>query len=121
MTSGKMQRMTGNSIGVLQGSRILFSDYVTNGPMWTGSGNRESRSHIDFGTPFLAPPAVIVGISLFDLDHATNMRADLVAERVTAADFMLVFRTWGDTRIARIRADWTAIGPVRDADDWDVA
>ncbi|MFT7047363.1 MAG: hypothetical protein ACJAYH_002651, partial [Celeribacter sp.] len=26
----------------------------------------------------------------------------------------------GDTRVARVRADWMAIGPVRHADDWDV-
>jgi hypothetical protein len=32
----------------------------------------------------------------------------------------LVFRTWADTRVARIRADWTAIGAVRDEEDWDV-
>ena len=26
-----------------------------------------------------------------------------------------------DTHVARIRADWTAIGQTRDEDDWDVA
>ena len=63
----------------------------------------------------------MVGISLWDMDHKTNMRADLAAENVTVAGFHLVFRTWGDTRIARVRADWTAIGPVRDEEDWDIA
>ena len=40
---------------------------------------------------------------------------------ITGTGFQLVFRTWGDTRVARVRADWTAIGPVKDDDDWDVA
>jgi hypothetical protein len=39
---------------------------------------------------------------------------------VTTEGFEIVFRTWGDTRIARIRADWMAIGAVRDEDEWDL-
>jgi hypothetical protein len=31
-----------------------------------------------------------------------------------------VFRTWGDSRVARICADWMALGSVRGEDDWDV-
>ncbi len=108
------------TIGVQQGSRVLFSDYITDGPMWTGDGERESRHHISFKDAFMAPPAVIVGISLWDTDHQANMRADLSAEVVTATGFELVFRTWGDTRIARLRADWTAMGPMRDEEAWDV-
>ena len=42
-------------------------------------------------------------------------RADLTAENVSEKGFHLVFRTWGDTRVARVRADWLAIGAVRDA------
>jgi hypothetical protein len=32
----------------------------------------------------------------------------------------MVFRTWGDTRVARVRADWMAIGEQRSDEDWDV-
>ncbi len=120
MIRSKMRRMAANSIGILQGSRVLFSDFATDGVMWTGSGDRESRYHVVFSEPFRGSPAVMVGISLWDMDHKTNMRADIAAENITETGFHLVFRTWGDTRIARIRADWTAIGPVRDADDWEV-
>ncbi len=115
-----MKRLTTGSIGIVQGSRVLFSDYADGGVMWTGQGDRESRHVISFKEPFTAPPAVMVGISMWDTDHAHNARADLSAEKITAKGFHLVFRTWGDTRVARIRADWTAIGPVRDEDDWDV-
>ncbi|PLL14118.1 hypothetical protein C0V75_01315 [Tabrizicola sp. TH137] len=115
-----MKRLSSNTIGVLQGSRVLFSDFATDGVMWTGHGDRESRFAVVFSDPFRAPPAVMVGISLWDMDHRTNMRADLTAENVTETGFHLVFRTWGDTRIARIRADWTAIGPVQDDEDWEI-
>jgi len=31
-----------------------------------------------------------------------------------------VFRTWGDSKVARIRADWMAVGEVADDDAWDL-
>lgn len=114
------KRTINGTVGIQQGTRVLFSDFATDGVMWTGSGDREIRHQISFGEPFREPPAVMLGISLWDADHATNLRADLTAEHVTARCFDLVFRTWGDTRIARLRADWTAIGPMRDPDDWDI-
>ena len=88
--------------------------------MWKGAGPRESRHMIRFSTPFAAVPAVMVGISMWDLDRETNIRADISAERITETGFEMVFKTWGDTRIARIRADWTAIGPLPDEDAWDL-
>lgn len=99
---------------------MLFSDFADGGPMWTGHGPRESRHQIAFREAFRERPAVMVAISLWDLDKETNMRADVAAEHVGPAGFDLVFRTWGDTRVARVRADWTAIGPLRDEDDWDI-
>jgi hypothetical protein len=46
---------------------------------------------------------------------------DISADMVTAEGFVIVFRTWGDTRVARVRADWLAIGGCANDDDWDVA
>lgn len=115
-----MKRITAGKVGVVQGSRVLFSDFVNGGPMWAGEGAREARAEIVFSERFLAPPAVTATISLWDFDKATNLRAEITPEQVTEACFDLVFRTWGDTRVARIRADWLAIGPVPDEDDWDL-
>lgn len=115
-----MKRITAGKVGIVQGSRVLFSDFVNDGPMWAGEGAREVRASIVFSEPFLAPPAIMTAISLWDFDKRTNLRAELAPERVVETGFDLVFRTWGDTRVARIRADWTAIGPVRDEDDWDL-
>jgi H-type lectin domain len=43
-----------------------------------------------------------------------------VAEHITPKGFHIVFRTWADTRVARVRADWLAIGALKSADEWDV-
>ena len=115
-----MRILGSHRIGIAQGTRLMFSDFADGGPMWAGTGPRESRHAVRFDQPFLEPPAMMVAISMWDLDRATNIRADLTAEAVTAAGFDLVFRTWADSRVARIRADWTAIGAVADEDHWDV-
>ncbi|MGP3695863.1 H-type lectin domain-containing protein [Rhodobacter sp. NSM] len=115
-----MKRMSVRSLGIEQGSQVLFSDFSDGGPMWTGQGPREARKPVVFAEAFTAPPSVMVSISMWDLDRRSNTRADISAENVAATGFDLVFRTWGDSRVARIRADWTALGPVRDDDLWDV-
>lgn len=114
-----MKRLSG-VVGVQQGQRFLFSDYAHDGPMWTGSGPREVRQAQAFDEAFMAPPSVMVGVSMWDIDHKVNSRVDIAAENVTEQGFEIVFRTWSDSRIARIRADWMAIGIARGDDDWDV-
>lgn len=88
--------------------------------MWTGEGPRELRRTIEFSEPFKSEPVVHVSLSMWDMDQKTNQRADISAEKVSAKSFAIVFRTWGDTRVARVRADWLAIGEVRCEDDWEV-
>lgn len=115
-----MKRINSHCIGVDQGSTILFSDFEHGGEMWAGSGARSTRSTVTFSQPFTAAPSVHVSISMWDLDQKTNFRADISSEDVTETGFVILFKTWGDTRVARIRADWTAIGPLRHEDDWDL-
>lgn len=115
-----MKRLSSNRIGVDQGSLMLFSDFADGGEMWAGKGARERRRRVTFSETYLEPPSVTVGISMFDLDRMTNQRSDISAENITAQGFEIVFRTWSDTRIARVRADWMAIGALRDDDMWEV-
>lgn len=115
-----MNRISSGKIGVCQGSKVLFSDFADGGPMWTGQGERESRHPVAFSEPFRAPPTVLVGIGMWDIDNRHTSRGDLSAENVTRTGFDLVFKTWGDTRIARLRAEWTAIGLVLDDEDWEI-
>ena len=88
--------------------------------MWAGTGKRQARRSIAFEQPFRHPPTVQVTLSMVDMDHSFNTRLDLSAEAITKQGFDAVFRTWGDTRVARIRVSWTAIGELPHDDDWDV-
>ncbi|UWQ22493.1 H-type lectin domain-containing protein [Jannaschia sp. W003] len=115
-----MRKLQNHLIGVAQGSRLLFSDFEDGGAMWTGRGPREVRLREPFPEPFKSPPAVHASLSMFDIGEAANHRADLSVGAIDVHGFELVFRTWGDTRIARVRADWMAIGEVRADDEWDV-
>jgi hypothetical protein len=115
-----MKRISSNSVGIEQGSRVLFSDFADGGVMWTGQGARESRHMVAFKEAFSEPPSVMASMSMWDIDHKHTSRADITAENITETGFHLVFRTWGDTRVARVRADWMAIGAVKGEDDWEL-
>lgn len=115
-----MKRLRNHLIGVDQGDVPLFSDFEDGGEMWTGKGPRERRRTVAFSEGFRSPPTVQVGLSLSDMDSAHNTRAEIKAENITETRFDLVFRTWGDTRIARVRMNWFAIGELHHADDWQI-
>ncbi|SER72525.1 H-type lectin domain-containing protein [Tranquillimonas rosea] len=115
-----MRRLESRTLGIDQGSLLLFSDFKDGGEMWTGAGARELQRDIAFSEPFVAPPNVQVSLSMWDIDSAANIRADISSAAVSERGFTIVFRTWGDTRIARVRADWLALGPLSDDDLWDV-
>ena len=113
-----MQRLLDQAIGIDQGDEVLFADYADGGEMWTGTGARERRKTIRFATAFKDAPAIHVGLSMWDMDNAANPRADISTEHVTRDRFDIVFRTWSDTRVARVRVRWMAIGAAFHADDW---
>ena len=115
-----MKTFQTHPIGIDQGETILFSDFSDGGDMWTGEGARERRTVVSFSRPFKSVPVVQIGISLWDVDTSSALRAELKAEDITATGFTAVFRTWSDTRIARLRAAWTAFGEVAHSDDWDI-
>ncbi|MFD0978797.1 H-type lectin domain-containing protein [Tropicimonas aquimaris] len=113
-----MERMRNYLIGVDQGQSVLFSDFQDGGPMWAGTGPREVREVVRFSEPFRQPPVVHAGLAMWDIDRDSNQRADISAENVSETGFDLVFRTWGDTQVARVRATWLAIGELPHEDDW---
>jgi hypothetical protein len=115
-----MQRIDTQQLGIAQDSILLFSDFQHGGAMWTETGPRELRHVVEFSEAFSKIPAVSVGLSMLDMDRGSNHRVDLSAELVTERGFTIVFRTWGDTRVARVRADWLAMGSLRHEDNWDV-
>lgn len=113
-----MQVLLREAIGIAQGDEALFSDYADGGDMWTGKGDRERRKRVRFDPPFRAAPMVHVALSLWDTDCNANARMEVVAENIAADGFDIVFRTWRDSRIARVRVGWMAIGAAHHDDDW---
>ncbi|WP_339109312.1 H-type lectin domain-containing protein [Thioclava sp. GXIMD4216] len=115
-----MLKIDAQQVGIGQGTLVLFSDYQDGGKMWTGTGPRELRRVVNFDEAYAMPPKVQVTLSMWDIDQQHNPRMDISADMITTEGFVIVFRTWGDSKVARVRADWLAIGPVRHDDDWDV-
>ncbi len=115
-----MKRLRNPRTGIDQGDIQIFSDFQHGGAMWTGEGQRERRQRVTFETRFADPPAVQVSISLWDMDSSAGLRAELTAEEITCEGFEIVFRTWSDSRIARTRVAWMAIGDLPFEDDWNV-
>ncbi|MFW2587893.1 H-type lectin domain-containing protein [Sagittula sp. SSi028] len=115
-----MRKFSGATLGVDQGNAEVFTDFKDGGPMWTGEGARERRRAVIFSDPFAEVPVVHVGLSLWDMDQGANVRADISAENVTTTGFELVFRTWSDTKVARVRMNWLAMGALKNEDDWDL-
>lgn len=115
-----MMRIARGMLGIAQGTVTLFSDFETEGEMWTGTGPRERRTRVRFAGPFRAPPAVHVSLAMIDAERRHNQRMDLSAAAITEEGFEIVFKTWGDTKVARARASWLALGEVASEDDWDI-
>lgn len=115
-----MKRLRNHLIGIDQGDVILFSDYQDDGEMWTGDGQRHLRTHVAFAETFRKPPAIHLGMSMWDVSNDANSRADISAEDIDTEGFAIAFNTWGDSKIARIRVNWIAIGELRQADEWEL-
>jgi hypothetical protein len=115
-----MKLLSSSTIGIQEGDDILFSDFEHEGDMWTGKGPRERRRQVQFDRSFMRKPTVFVSLSMWDMDSANNLRADVSSENVLEDGFEIVFKTWGDTRVARARVRWMAIGPVANEDDWEL-
>lgn len=115
-----MRRLRNHLIGIDQGTVVLFSDFEDGGPMWVGSGSRENRTPVTFSDEFKTIPNVFVSLDMWDMDQKTNDRADISSENVGLKGFEVVFKTWGDTKVARVRVSWMAIGEVKDDEEWDL-
>ncbi|MFK7877691.1 MAG: H-type lectin domain-containing protein [Paracoccaceae bacterium] len=113
-----MKRLRNHLIGIDQGDLSLFSDFQNGGEMWTGRGQRERARAVVFSEKFRHAPVVHVTLSMWDMDNKTVSRAEVSAENITSSGCNIVFRTWGDTRVARARASWIAFGELDHSDDW---
>lgn len=115
-----MRKLTSHSVGIDQGDVVLFSDFEDDGEMWTGDGARSNTTKVTFSEPYSDVPNVTVSTSMMDISNSGFTRFDVQSENVTPTGFDIVFRTWGDTQVARARVAWQSIGPVANDDAWDI-
>jgi hypothetical protein len=115
-----MKKLYSSVTGIDQGSVQLFSDFEDDGEMWSGDGDRERSIPVLFSEVFKTAPSVFITLELLDLHSGANHRTVTLAENITEQGFDAVLRTWGDTRIARARATWIAIGEVKGDEDWEI-
>jgi len=115
-----MQRLESNTIGIDQGDVVLFSDFEDDGEMWRGDGPRQTRMGVAYSGRYIAVPFVTVSVSMLDMSKTSNIRWDVQTEDITITGFNIIFRTWGDTQVARCRVAWQSIGPVQTEDTWDL-
>jgi len=115
-----MRRFESGTFGIDHGDVVLFSDFEDDGQMWRGEGPRQSREVVVFSRAYTQPPHVQVSMSMWDISNNTNMRADVQAEDITPAGFTIVFRTWSDTQVARVRVAWTSFGELPHDDGWEL-
>ena len=115
-----MKRISSHLIGIDQNELMLFSDFENDGEMWVGDGPRERRVSVKFREKYQDEPSVHVTMSLLDIATGPSIRADVTAQDITETGFDVVFRTWADSKIARIRVSWLAIGALAHDEDWDL-
>ena len=115
-----MKRIASHLIGVDQGELVLFSDYEDDGEMWTGQGERERVVPVAFSDTYRKPPSVHVSMSLLDMATGPSIRADVGTRNVSETGFEIVFRTWEDSMVARVRVAWIAMGELPDDEEWQL-
>lgn len=115
-----MKKLNSGIVGIDHGEVVLFSDFEDDGEMWRGTGARQARTKVNFAKPYKTPPHVQVAMSMWDISNKTNNRIDLQADNITTTGFEIVFRTWNDTQVARVRVSWTSFGELPNDDDWEL-
>ncbi|WP_106746094.1 H-type lectin domain-containing protein [Yoonia maritima] len=115
-----MHRLSSGTVGIDHGEVVLFSDFEDDGAMWRGEGPRQSRAKVKFKATYGSPPHVQVSMSMWDISNSTNTRADVQAENITEDGFEIVFRTWADTQVARVRVAWTSFGELPHDEGWEL-
>lgn len=107
-----MKRFSHFAVGVQQGSEVLFSAFADGSEMWTGDGPREHRHAVRFRGGFERMRPWCISACRCGTSTSKAISAWICfADEVESGGFTIVFRTWGDTRVARVRADWLAISP----------
>jgi hypothetical protein len=96
-------------IAVPQDESRIQTGTDIHGPTWAGVGERVNKKQINFEKPFENIPEVVVSLSGLDSQNNVNTRINVNALNITNNGFVLEYKTWADSQITQIRANWIAI------------
>ena len=71
---------------------------------------RVFRFNVFFGTPFVSPPVVHLGLTGFDIDQRDSKRLTINATEITPVGFVAEIATWRETRVYSVAFSWLALG-----------
>ncbi|HMK37753.1 MAG TPA: H-type lectin domain-containing protein [Bacteroidota bacterium] len=74
-----------------------------------GEGPRMCKVFIQFDTPFLSAPTVVVNLTGVDAPTDHGLRISLKVDKVSVTGFLLKIQTWEDSRINGVEGTWFAI------------
>lgn len=74
-----------------------------------GEGPRVCKLYIQFDTPFLSAPTVVVNLTGVDAPTDHGLRVSLKVDKVSVTGFLLKVETWEDSRLNAVEGTWFAI------------
>lgn len=74
-----------------------------------GDGPRSCKMFVQFDTPFLSAPTVLVNLTGIDAPTDHGLRVSLKVEKVSVSGFVLRIETWQDSHINAVEGSWFAI------------
>ncbi len=86
-------------------SNYASDDWILN----KGEGPRACKLFIQFDTPFLSAPTVIVNLTGVDAPTEHGLRVSLKVDKVSVSGFLLKIETWEDSRLNGVEGTWFAI------------
>jgi hypothetical protein len=86
-------------------SNYASDDWILN----KGEGPRACKQFIQFDTPFLSAPTVIVNLTGVDAPTEHGLRVSLKVDKVSISGFLLKIETWEDSKLNGVEGTWFAI------------
>ncbi len=86
-------------------SNYASEDWILN----KGEGPRVCKLYIQFDTPFLSAPTVVVNLTGVDAPNDHGLRVSVKVDKVSVTGFLLKIETWEDSRLNGVEGTWFAI------------
>jgi len=86
-----------------------FNESSPNFTLSKGDGERTVSIEVRFTKQFLTKPEIVFSVEGLDCSKDSNLRYSIETSVLTKESFLLVIKTWADTKIFSIKGKWVAI------------